>query len=69
MIARISSMKYVAGISVLIHWKILGIVSMGKMNPEKKTDGKMNIMVICSACIWFSARVEISRPRLRRQNT
>ena len=36
---------------------------------EKNTDGKIKIMVICRACIWFAARVEISNPRLNRAKT
>ena len=37
MMARINPMKYVAGMSMLIHWKNLGIVSIGKIKPEKNT--------------------------------
>ena len=48
-IARINSIKYVAGKIEPIAEKIQGIVSRGKMNPEKKTDGIMKTMVICSA--------------------
>ena len=46
-----------------------GIVSRGKMKPEKKTLGRMKAIDICSACIWFSALVATSRPRLSSAKT
>ncbi len=49
--------------------KIHGIVSRGKMKPEKKTDGMISVMHICSACMEFSALVEINKPRLNSVNT
>ena len=49
--------------------KMTGIVSMGKMNPEKKTDGRISAMEICSACMWFCASVEMSSPTLNSVNT
>src|SRR5438067_11551126 len=45
------------------------MVSRGKMNPEKKTLGNRNTIDICSACIWFSALVPTSNPRLSSANT
>src|SRR6266550_3657377 len=59
--ARASSIKYVVGSSAPTAQKIHGIVSRGKMKPEKNTEGMMNTIVICSAWIWFCARVETSR--------
>ena len=32
---------------------------------QKNTEGKMSVILICSACIAFWALVEINRPRLR----
>ncbi|MCX6883654.1 MAG: hypothetical protein NTX27_01280 [Verrucomicrobia bacterium] len=31
------------------------------MKPEKKTDGRMKIITICRAWIWFCARAWVSR--------
>ena len=39
------------------------------MKPEKKTLGSRKTMDICSACIWFSALVPTSKPRLSSANT
>ena len=41
----------------------------GKMKPEKKPLGMMKVIDICKACIWFSALVATSRPRLRSAKT
>src|SRR5207244_12176058 len=49
--------------------KIHGMVSRRKKNPEKKTLGNRNTIDICSACIWFSALVPTSNPRLSSANT
>src|SRR5713101_114349 len=45
------------------------MVSRGKMNPEKKTLGNRNTIDICRACIWFSALVPTSNPRLSSAKT
>jgi len=46
-----------------------GAAQNGKMKPEKKTLGMMNVIDICKACIWFSALVATSRPRRRSAKT
>ena len=39
------------------------------MNPEKKIEGSMIVMLICNASFWLSAFVDTSKPRLTSANT
>ena len=63
MICLMITMNHRAGIRVENHWRMTGILSMGKINPERRIVGSINpIMLKTMAICWVLATVEISTP-------
>ena len=68
-IVFIAEINQRGGIITLNHWRILGIFSIGKINPDRRIVGKSNPtieinMAIC--CVFTAVEIRIPRDNARR---